>query len=267
MLPPEVSLVEGNPSAPGKWQEIVPEHEVIINLAGRSIFTLWTAKTRQEIISSRVSITRNLAGALQGAQPGTVLISTSAVGYYGSTDDDRELIESSPPGNDFLAEVGRVWEAEARRAESFGVRVVTCRFGVVLGRNGGALEKMVPAFRSYLGSPLGSGKQWFSWIHMEDILGIMEFLMKNREVTGPVNCTAPHPVCNRELTETLAKVLGRPLILPSVPGFLLRILLGDFANVLLGGQRVIPRRLVDAGYRFQFPTLEKALKDLVANIM
>jgi uncharacterized protein len=267
MLAPGVSLVEGNPSKPGPWQEIVPKFDVIINLAGRSIFTLWTTKTRREIIDSRVLITRNLVDALQSVQPGTLLISTSAVGYYGSTKDDRELDESTPPGADFLAEVGRVWEAEAMRAEQFGVRVVTCRFGVVMGKNGGALERMVPAFRSWLGSPLGSGKQWFSWIHLEDIVGIMAFLMENKEICGPVNCTAPHPVRNKELTETLARALGSPLILPSVPGFLLRILLGEFANVLLEGQRVIPKRLLAAGYRFRFATLEKALQDLVGNKM
>jgi len=266
-LSPGVSLVEGNPSIPGPWQESVPGHEVIINLAGRSIFTLWTRKARREIIDSRVLITRNVVDALQSAQKGTLLISTSAVGYYGSTKDDRELHESSPPGDGFLAEVGKVWEAEARRAEQFGVRAVICRFGVVLGRNGGALEQMVPAFRYWLGSPLGSGKQWFSWIHLDDILGIMGFLMENKELSGAINATAPHPVRNKELTETLAKVLRRPLILPAVPGFLLGILLGEFGSVLLEGQRVIPRRLLDAGYRFRFATLEDALQDLVGNKM
>jgi uncharacterized protein len=264
---PGVSLVEGNPSIPGVWQGVVPEHDVIINLAGRSIFTLWTRKARREIIGSRVLITRNLVDALESAQPETVLISTSAVGYYGSTIDDRELDESSQTGDGFLAQVGRVWEAEARRAEQFGVRVVTCRFGVVLGRNGGALDKMVPAFRYCLGSPLGSGKQWFSWIHLDDILSIMSFLMENKELSGAINATAPYPVRNKELTETLARVLGRPLILPAVPGFLLRILLGEFAGVLLEGQRVIPRKLLDANYRFQFAHLEDALRNLIGNKM
>jgi uncharacterized protein len=266
-LSPGVSLVEGNPSKSGPWQESVPKHEVIINLAGRSIFTLWTRKARREILDSRVSITRNVVDALQSASPGTLLISTSAVGYYGSTRDDREFDENSPAGEGFLAEVGRVWEAEARRAEQFGVRVVTCRFGVVLGKNGGALEKMVPAFRFWLGSPLGSGRQWFSWIHLEDILGIMSFLMENKELSGAVNGTAPNPVRNKELTETLAKVLRRPLILPAVPSFVLRILLGEFANVLLEGQRVIPRRLLNGGYRFRFGSLEDALQDLIDSKM
>ncbi len=263
MLLPGASFVEGNPTRPGPWQESVPKHDVIINLAGRSIFTYWTRKARREIIESRVSITRNLVDALPGAAEGTLLISTSAVGYYGSSMDDRALDESSPAGDDFLAEVGKRWEAEAKRAEPFGVRTVVCRFGIILGKNGGAIDKMIPAFRYCLGSPLGSGKQWFSWIHLEDILGIMEFLMGNRELAGTVNATAPYPVRNRELTETLARVLGRPLILPAVPGFLLRTALGEFGNVLLEGQRVVPKKLLDAGYSFRFATLEEALRDLI----
>ncbi len=264
-LLPGASFVEGNPTRPGPWQESVPKHDVVINLAGRSIFTYWTRKARREIIESRVSITRNVVDALPGAAEGTLLISVSAVGYYGSSMDDRALDEDSPPGDDFLAEVGKRWEAEAKRAEQFGVRVVACRFGIILGKNGGAIEKMIPAFRYCLGSPLGSGKQWFSWIHLEDILGIMVFLMENNKLAGAVNATAPYPVRNRELTETLAKVLRRPLILPAVPGFLLRTALGEFGNVLLEGQRVMPKRLLDAGYPFRFATLEAALQDLIGS--
>jgi uncharacterized protein len=264
-LLPGASFVEGNPGKPGPWQGSVSGHDVIINLAGRSIFTYWTPKTRREIIDSRVSITRNLVDALQGAPAGTLLISTSAIGYYGNSMDDRELDENSPPGNDFLSEVGKLWESEAKRAEHSGVRVVICRFGIILGKNGGALEKMVPAFRNCLGSPLGSGKQWFSWVHLEDILGMMEFVIENRGLSGAINGTAPHPVRNEELTRTLAKVLRRRVILPAVPGFLLRALLGEFGRVLLEGQRVIPRRLLDGGYRFRFSTLEEALRDLLAS--
>jgi uncharacterized protein len=262
---PGVAFVEGDPNQPGAWQAAVPGHDVVINLAGRSIFTYWTEKTRGEIIDSRVSITRNLVDALESAPAGTLLISTSAVGYYGSSMDDRPLNESSPPGEDFLAEVGKLWESEAKRAELFGVRVVTCRFGIILGGNGGALEKMLPAFRYCLGSPLGSGKQWFSWIHLEDILGIMAFLIDSRGISGPVNATAPYPVRNRELTEALARVLRRPLILPPVPSFLLRTLLGDFGRILLEGQRVIPERLLESGYRFRFATIEEALRNLVGS--
>jgi uncharacterized protein len=260
---PGASFVEGHPTQPGSWQESVPKHDVIINLAGRSIFTYWTGKAQREIIDSRVSITRNLVDALQGAAEGTLLISASAIGYYGSWQDDRTLDEGSPPGDDFLAEVGKRWEAEARRAEQSGMRVVCCRFGIILGKNGGAIEKMIPAFRYCLGSHLGSGEQWFSWIHLEDIMGIMAFLMENKNLAGAMNATAPHPVRNRELTETLAKVLRRPLIVPAVPGFLLRAALGEFANTLLEGQRVVPKRLLDAAYRFRFATLAEALRDLI----
>jgi uncharacterized protein (TIGR01777 family) len=264
---PWASLVEGNPNTPGPWQESVAKHDVIVNLAGRSIFTYWTQEARREIIDSRVSTTRNLVDALQAAPEGTLLISTSAIGYYGSSMDDQALDENSPPGHDFLAEVGKLWEAEAKRAEQFGVRVAICRFGIILGKNGGALEKMVPAFRNRLGSPLGSGKQWFSWIHLEDILGIIEFLINNKGLSGAFNATAPHPVRNEELTRTLAKVLKRWVILPAVPGFVLRTLLGEFGNVLVEGQRVIPRRLLDAGYRFRFAILEEALRDLIDSKM
>jgi uncharacterized protein len=266
-LLPRAAFVEGNPNKPGSWQDVVPTHEVIINLAGRSIFTYWTEKARREIIDSRVSITRNIVDALQAAPQGTLFISTSAVGYYGSTMDDRPLDEDSPPGDDFLAEVGKLWEAEAKRAESFGVRVAICRFGIILGKDGGAIEKMIPAFRYCLGSPLGSGKQWFSWIHLEDILSIIVFLMENKGLSGVVNATAPHPVRNIELTETLARVLRRPLILPAVPGFLLRSALGEFGNILLEGQRVVPKRLLGSGYPFRFATLEEALQDLVGSKM
>jgi uncharacterized protein len=264
---PGISLVAGDPNNPGPWQETVAKHDVVINLAGRSIFTYWTQKTKREIIDSRVSITRNLVDAIQTAPKGTLLISTSAIGYYGSSMDDRVLDENSPPGNDFLAEVGKLWEAEAKRAEDFGLHVVICRFGIILGKNGGALEKMEPAFRNCLGSPLGSGKQWFSWIHIEDLLGIMAFLIDTQGFSGAVNCTAPHPVRNVELTSTFAEVLGKPVILPAVPGFLLRGLLGEFGSILLEGQRVIPRRLLDAGYRFRFATLEEALQDLLGSKM
>ena len=262
-LLPGASFVEGNPGKPGSWQEMVPKHDVIINLAGRSIFAYWTGKARREIIDSRVSTTRNVVDALQEAPPETLLISTSAVGYYGSTMDDRPLDEESPPGDDFLAEVGKRWEAEAKLAERFGIRVVTPRFGIILGKNGGAIEKMIPAFRYCLGSPLGSGKQWFSWIHLEDILGIMVFLIENTSLSGAINASAPYPVRNKDLTEILARVLGRPLILPAVPGFLLRTLLGDFGNVLLEGQRVVPKRLLSSGFQFRFATLEEALRDLI----
>ena len=219
---------------------------------------------RQLILESRILTTRNLVDALRGAREGTVLLSTSAVGYYGGRDDDRVLDESSPPGSDFFAEVGVKWEAEAGRARDFGVRVVLPRFGIVLGKDGGALSRMIPAFNNYAGSALGSGKQWFPWIHEEDLFRTFVFASERNEVEGPVNCVAPMPVTNSELTRTLAKVLKKPLIMPAVPRFILRTILGEFADVLLKGQRAVPSRLLELGFEFRFPTLREALEDLLA---
>lgn len=263
-LPSGVSVVQGDPTRAGSWQQGVKDHEVVINLAGASIFTPWTSKAKQLILESRILTTRNLVDALKGAREGTVLLSTSAVGYYGGREDDHVLDESSPPGRDFLAEVGVKWEAEALRAKDFGVRAILARFGVILGKDGGALPRMLPAFKNYAGSALGSGTQWFPWIHVEDLLRIFVFLSARGDVHGPVNCVSPSPVTNGEFTRTLARALKKPLIMPPVPKFVLRTILGEFADVLLKGQRVVPRRLLGLGFEFQFPSLEQALEDLLA---
>ncbi|GLI36263.1 TIGR01777 family oxidoreductase [Desulforhabdus amnigena] len=258
-----ISFTRGDPKVPGPWQEILAAHDVVINLAGTSIFSPWTKKTRQSILESRVLSTRNVVDALSGNGKDKVLLSGSAVGYYGGRLDDEVLIESSPPGRDFLSEVAIQWEREAQRAESFGVRVVICRFGIVLGKKGGALSKMIPPFNLYFGSPLGSGKQWFPWIHEEDLSRIMEFLIENKNIYGVVNCMSPHPVRNRELVKALADALGKPAFLPSIPGFMLKMIMGDFANVILKGQRAIPQKLMDAGFEFKYPLLKDTLKDLL----
>lgn len=218
-LPEGASFIEGDPKRGGAWQKEVAEHDLIVNLAGASIFTLWTPKARRENVNSRVLTTRSLVSSLAASAKETVLINASAVGHHGGHEDDLLLDETSPPGNDFLARVGREWEAEAGKAEDFGVRVALCRFGIILGREGGALGKMVPPFKYWLGSPLGNGQQWFPWIHLEDLFRIMLFLSEKKHLSGPFNCTAPSPVRNRELTRALANQLHKPLIMPSVPGF------------------------------------------------
>ncbi len=261
--PPGISLLEGDPTRPGAWQGSVPFHDAVVNLAGTSIFTLWTEQARKTIMESRVLSTRNLVDALSGEGGKPALLSASAVGYYGSRTDDLVLDESSPAGNEFLTRIAMEWEKEAKRAESFGVRVVLCRFGIVLGRQGGALGRMLPAFRHMLGGPLGSGRQSFSWIHEEDVLNILLFLTEHEHISGPVNVTAPNPVTNEELSRTLARILKKPILLPAVPAFVIRTVLGEFGDVLIKGQHAIPRRLLDEGYSFKFPHLREALEDLL----
>lgn len=262
-LPRGAVYLEGNPVREGPWQTRVSEHDVIINLAGASIFSRWTKATKTAIRDSRILTTRNLVEALSARRgQDTRLLSTSAVGYYGFHEDE-ELDESCPPGDDYLASVSREWETEALRAAPLGVRVALLRFGVVLGRDGGALKQMLPVFKRFLGSPLGSGAQWFSWIHAEDLADIYLFLIKEKTVEGPVNCTAPNPVRNREFTRALGETLGKPTFMPSVPGFMIKTLMGEFGSTLLKGQRVLPKVLLDHAFQFRFPEITNALRDLL----
>ncbi len=257
------TIVEGDPRKEGEWQERAAESDAAINLAGSSIFTFWTDAARKAIVDSRVLTTRNLVAGLCSSGGGKVLINASAVGYYGSRMDDEILDEDSPAGSEFMSEVCVRWEEEAKKAARPGARIVLLRFGIVLGRGGGALAMMMPAFRYLFGTSMGSGKQWMSWIHREDLSNIFAFLLDNGEISGPLNCTAPNPVRNLEFARVLAGSLGRPIVFPAVPGFLLQTVLGEFANVVLKGQRVIPKRLMNAGFSFRFPTLQQALQDLV----
>ncbi len=263
-LPSGVSMVEGNPTEPGPWQETLADHEVVVNLAGASIFRRWTRDEKRRIRDTRIQTTTNLVNALERRKGmKTTLLSTSAVGYYGFHGDEA-LDESRPPGNDFLASVAREWEETALKAEKLGVRVALCRFGIVLGADGGALGEMIPIFKKGLGSPLGSGKQWFSWIHQQDLVRIFLFLIEREDLSGAFNCAAPEPVRNQELTRILGKVLGKPTFMPSVPGFVIRMVKGEFGSVLLKGQKVLPEKLQKAGFQFKYPNLSGALRDLLA---
>lgn len=262
-LPSGASFLEGDPTREGNWQQRVAEHEVIINLAGASIFRRWTRNTKAAIRDSRILTTQNLVHALSAREGReTLFLSTSAVGYYGFHGDE-ELDESSPPGDDFLASLSHEWESTALEADKLGVNVVLCRFGIVLGEKGGALEKMLTPFRWYLGSTLGSGRQWFSWIHQEDLVNIYLFLINQKGISGPINFTAPCPVRNRDLTRILGEVLNKPTFMPSVPGFILKLSMGEFGSVLLKGQKVLPKRLSDATFQFEFPDIRGALQNLL----
>jgi uncharacterized protein (TIGR01777 family) len=258
-LPQGASFLEGNPTKSGPWQAKVAEHEVIINLAGASIFQRWTQKSKEAILDSRILATMLLTEALAARKgKATHFFSTSAVGYYGFHEDEI-LDEDRPPGEDFLAFVTSEWEKAALKAQKYGIRVVLCRFGIVLGKNGGALKKMLPLFK------LGLGSQWFSWIHEEDLANIFLFLLENKEINGPINCCAPNPVRNREMSKLLGKALHRPVFLPPIPGFLLRLIMGESASVLLKGQRVLPIKLLNNGFNFTYPTLKEALQHLLIN--
>jgi uncharacterized protein (TIGR01777 family) len=254
--------VAADATKPGDWQAHVGWADVIFNLAGRNIFQRWTQKYKQQIYDSRILTTRNLVDALPQATT-AVLVSTSAVGYYGNC-GDAELSEKSPAGKDFLAGLAKDWEAGARAAEAKGARVVLVRFGIVLGRDGGALAKMIPAFRSFVGGPLGSGRQWFPWIHIQDLLNALKFLATQSDLKGPFNLCAPHPVTNAEMAAALGKVLGRPAKM-AVPAFMLRMMMGELGDVLLSSQRTLPARLLAAGFEFDFPRIDTALADLIGH--
>jgi uncharacterized protein (TIGR01777 family) len=256
-----ISFLKGDPTERGLWQDAIPGHDAVVNLAGASIFTRWTNEQKKAILESRITTTRHLVEGLSAAKGKVALFSTSAVGYYGFHEDE-ELNEESPPGDDFLAGVARAWEEEALKGREQGARVVITRFGIVLGGAGGALGQMIPLFRRFVGGPIGSGRQWFSWIHFKDLCEAFVFLLDHPEMSGPVNLTSPAPVRNKDLAKELGRVLHRPAIVPA-PAFMVRLVLGEFGAVILKGQRVMPRRLLDGGFVFQYPDIRCALADIV----
>jgi uncharacterized protein (TIGR01777 family) len=260
--PARTSFLQGDPTRPGPWQEAVRGCDAAVNLAGTSIYSPWTRSNKRRILESRVAATRNLVEACDPAGPRpAVLVSASAVGYYGFRGDE-DVDESALPGQDFLAGVTTAWEAEAIRAEAKGVRVVRGRFGLVLGGGGGMLGPLLPLYKAGLGGPLASGRQWMSWIHADDLAAALAFVLERPDLFGAVNMCAPNPVRNREFARTLGRVLRRPAFF-RVPGFALRIALGEFAVALINGQRVLPRRLLDAGFAFRQPELGPALADIL----
>jgi uncharacterized protein (TIGR01777 family) len=230
--------------------------DAIVQLAGAPVTTQWTAAAKNEIRRSRVDATRALVDRLAQvrARP-KVYVSASAVGYYGAS-ETATFTESSPPGNDFLAEVCVGWEREAARAEEVGMRVACIRTGIVLGPDGGALARLLPIFKLGLGGVIASGMQWNSWIHIDDVVGI--YLLAIDRAEGPLNATAPEPVRNVDFTRALASTLHRPAFLP-VPAFALRIIFGEGASILTTGQRVLPERTLSLGYKFHYPQLASAL--------
>lgn len=235
--------------------------DAVLNLAGESIAEgRWTDDKKRKIRESRVKGTKLLGDALANlTKPPQTFICASAIGYYGNRGDEI-LTEASTPGNDFLAEVCVEWEKATALATEKGIRVVNARFGVILDLDGGALKKMLPPFRLGVGGKVGSGKQWMSWITLEDVISGLNFALDHDSVRGPVNFVAPNPVTNAEFTKTLGKVLSRPTLLP-IPAFGVRLAFGEMGEaLLLAGQRVAPKALLHAGYNFEYSTLENALR-------
>jgi len=246
---------------PGAAAAATAAHDAVVNLAGASVSERWTAAQKTAIAESRIDLPRAYLAALAGleAKP-SAYISASAIGYYG-TSATATFTESSPPGDDFLAHVCVGWETEARTAESLGMRVALIRTGLVLGTDGGALAKLLPIFKLGLGGPIGSGTQWYSWIHIDDLVGI--YLLALDGASGPLNGTAPAPVTNAAFTKALGAAVHRPALFP-VPAFAIGLLLGEGAVVVVEGQRVLPEATHERGYAFVYPTLGGALESLVA---
>lgn len=241
----------------------LPSIDAVINLAGEGILDKrWTYSRKKVLLDSRVALTENLVETLVSSEhkPKT-FINGSAVGFYGDCGDEV-CYENSPPGKDFAAMLCKQWEIAANRIKAIGCRLVIVRTGIVLDKSGGALERMILPFKFGLGGKLGSGKQWFPWIHRNDLCKLILFLLEDSRCSGPYNATAPNPVTNKELTQALAKAVGKPALIP-VPGFALKLALGEGASLLLGSQNALPNKALNDGFKFQYTTIERCLKDCV----
>ena len=264
---PEISVAEKQwlvwqPGTSGEWERAIDGADAVINLAGEPIAgKRWTPKQKEILRSSRVDGTKALVGAIAKAQvKPKLMISASAVGYYGPHGDET-LNEDSKPGDDFLARLCVDWEAQAQKADSLGVRVCLLRTGIVLAKGEGALKKMVPPFKMFIGGPLGSGRQWMPWIHIDDEVGLIQFLIENERARGGFNGTAPNPVTMAEFSKTLGDVLNRPSW-ARVPPSILALMVGEMAEMLLHGQRAIPEAAIKLGFKFKYPNLKLALESL-----
>ena len=252
-----------NYDSPTLLSNLLSDVDAVINLAGANVGgKRWTDEYKEEIYNSRINLTRKLVhGIKQCSTPPSCLISASGVGYYGDKGDEI-LNEDSPAGNDFLALVCKDWEREAMYARDSGVRVVTLRTGIVLDKSDGALPKLLMPFRFFFGSYQGNGKQWFSWIHINDIVNLYINAVQDNRYTGPVNATTQQPIRNKDLIKEAGKFYHRNLIL-SAPGFALRLAVGEFADSLLTGQRALPEKALSNGFRFEFPNIHKAFENLL----
>jgi len=262
VLPADCRIVTGDPVAPGAWQQELLACDAVVNLAGESVGDgLWTRGKKRRIRRSRLATTENLVQGLADSERPAVMISASATGYYGDG-GDRALGEDCQPGQDFLARLAVEWENTARKAESDRVRVVTLRVGIVLAAEGGALPRMLTPFRLGLGGPLGNGRQYFPWIHIDDLVGIISFVLEHDRVSGPVNAVVPDPPRQGEFATAVGRALAKPAFM-AAPRPLLKLVLGEKADMILASQRAVPNALKAAGYRFRYSEMDSALADLL----
>ncbi|MGH1395280.1 MAG: thylakoid membrane protein ThyD [Trichormus sp.] len=257
-----VEIVGYTPTISGAWQDSIAGCDGVVNLAGEPIAEKrWTPEEKEKILKSRQLGTQKIVEAIAKANPQPrVLVNASAIGYYG-TSETATFDERSASGQDFLAQVCQAWEAEAQKVKDAGVRLVILRLGIVLGL-GGALGKMITPFKLFAGGPIGSGRQWFSWIHIEDLVSLIIQALTQSDMEGVYNATSPNPVRMNDLSRTMGDVMNRPSWLP-VPGFALEALLGDGAIVVLEGQQVLPKRTLESGFKYQYPNLQPALKEIL----
>ncbi|NEN92578.1 MAG: TIGR01777 family protein [Okeania sp. SIO3H1] len=260
---PNLEVVAYQPKQSGAWQKFIDGCDGVVNLAGAGIADeRWNASRKREIMDSRKVTTEKLVEAIaQANSKPSVLVSGSAIGYYG-TSETATFDEQSNSGNDFLAEVCRAWEAAAQPVKDLGVRLVILRIGIVLGM-GGTVSKMLTPFKLFAGGPIGSGKQWFSWVHIDDLVGLILHSLRHQEIEGNFNGTSPNPVRMGEFCQDLGLALNRPSWLP-VPDFAIELLLGDGAVVVLEGQKVLPKQTQASGFEYQYPTVKSALKNILA---
>ena len=254
--------ISADTTQPGKWQEALELQDAVVNLTGTTIFKRWTSSYKKQIYDSRILTTRNVVASLPKDKNMT-FCSASGAGYYGNRGDDI-LKEDDKSGDDFLASVSVDWENEALQAADKGIRVAIMRFGVILGKHGGAMAKMLPAFKSFVGGPLGSGNQWFPWMHIDDLIAAIEFIIENQEVSGPLNFCAPNPARNRVLAKAIGAVLKRPSFMPA-PAFMIRMAMGEFGNVLLDSQRTVPDKLLQYGFKFKYADIKSAIQAVVSD--
>lgn len=244
--------------------EQLPSIDVVVNLAGESINSgRWNETRKRTIVESRLQATYAIYDLItkMNKKP-SILIQASAIGIYGTSLNETFTERCETIGTDFLAQTVKRWEEAGRRIESLGVRTVFMRFGIILGKNGGALPRIVLPYKWFIGGTIGSGQQWLSWVHMDDVIGTIDFVIRHETISGPVNVTAPSPVTMEQFGKTIANILRRPHWLP-VPSFALKMLLGEMSMLVLEGQRVIPKKLLQAGYDFSFPTVDQALANIL----